>query len=116
MNSILNDIKKLMGIDESYDCYDTDLIIFINSALAEVVQLGYSSNMNAKITGSSETWNSIFTDITNQLELVKEFVYLKTKIVFDPPQSSAVLSAYNDRIKELQWRLNISPSVEVEES
>ena len=110
-SSVLNDIKKLLGLEPDYTCYDIDIIMFINSALAEVAQLGYGPNTGVRIESASETWEQILPDTTTQIELVKEFVYLKTRIIFDPPQSGTVLSSYNERIKELAWRLNVSPSV-----
>lgn len=111
MASVLNDIKKLVGFDEDYTVYDQDFIIFINSAFSELSQLGYGPNDGVRISSSDEMWGDLFEDDTTQLELVKEFVYLKVRILFDPPQSTAVLNAYTERIKELSWRLNINNSM-----
>lgn len=104
--SILTSIKKLIGMEAQYSAFDTDLIIHINSVFAILLQLGCGPTDGFKITGSDETWDEYVQD-TQKLEFVKTFMYLKCKLVFDPPGSSTVLKAYQDEIKELEWRINV---------
>lgn len=105
--SILNNIKKLLGIAEDYTEFDTDIIILINSAISVLNQLGLGSDDTFSITGSTETWSDLLGE-HKDLEMVKNYIYLKVRVVFDPPSQSYVLSAYNEQIKELEWRINVA--------
>lgn len=105
MNSILNSIKKMLGLAEDYDAFDTDIIILINGALMILQQLGVGE-VGFSITDSSATWDS-FTEYRSDIEAIKTYVYLKVKMAFDPPANSTVLKAYEDSCKELEWRLNV---------
>lgn len=107
MESILISIKKMLGIAEDYEHFDTDLIIHINSVLMILKQLGVGPEEGFSITGSTETWDQFLTNPT-QLDLAKSYIYLKTKLVFDPPLSSAVMEAMNRQIQEFEWRLNVA--------
>ena len=104
MESILQTIKKLIGPSASYDIFDNDLIIHINSAFFSLHQLGVTEEPFT-ITGSSETWDEFHAD--TDLESVKTYIYLKTRMFFDPPTNSALISAINEQIKELEWRINV---------
>lgn len=106
-NSILNDIKKLLGIEESYDIFDPDLIMHINSVFLILNQLGVGPEDCYSITGPTETWNNFFQD-TKKLEMVKTYVFMKVKLIFDPPLSSSVTEVIKNTIAELEWRLNIA--------
>ena len=104
-NSILNDVKKMLGIDSSYTHFDLDLIILINSALATLAQLGVGPAEGFSITSSDEVWSDFLEEAMN-LEMVKEYVYLKVRLIFDPPSSGGVIEAYRNEIAELEWRIN----------
>ena len=109
MESILTSIKKLLGIDESYDHFDVDLIIHINSVLMILNQLGVGPTEGFAIKDSSATWGDFLPDSTKvKLEAAKTYVFLKVKLMFDPPTSSSVMEAYNRQISELEWRLNVA--------
>lgn len=105
MESILTSIKKLLGIAEDYEHFDQDIILHINSVLAILTQLGVGPATGFSIADKSTMWNEF---ISNKLyyEPVKTYVYLKVKLLFDPPQSSIVLEATNRMISELEFRLN----------
>lgn len=105
MSSILNSIKKLLGIDEECPDFDSDIIMHINSVFMILSQLGVGPENGFSITDSSSTWNEFISDGPN-LESVKSYMYLKVKLLFDPPTSSAVTEAINKMISELEWRLN----------
>lgn len=107
MNSILTSIKKMLGVDEEYDCFDTDIILHINSVLMILTQLGVGPSEGFIITDKTVTWEDFLKD-TKKLESVKSYVYLKVKLLFDPPLSSAVMDATNSLIRELEWRLNVA--------
>ena len=111
MDSILTSIKKLLGIPEEYTQFDTDIIIHINSALMALSQLGVGEgtgkNVSYSITGATETWTDLFTTEPWVIESVKTYIYLKVRLVFDPPTSSAVIEAINRQIGELEYRILI---------
>jgi hypothetical protein len=109
MESILNDIKKLLGIDPEYTVFDTDIIIHINSVFMILNQLGVGPDGGYKIVDSSNTWTE-FTQDNLLLESVKSYIYLKVRMMFDPPQNSAYMNAIQSQIQELEWRLNVASS------
>lgn len=105
-DSILTTIKKLLGIAEDDTSFDTDVIININMALNVLFQLGVGPETGFSITGNTETWSDYISDMS-KLEMVKTYIYLKVKLIFDPPQSSRVIESIENQIKELEWRANV---------
>ena len=105
VDSILNSIKKLLGITEEYEHFDHDLIIHINSVFMILNQLGVGPNDGFKITDKTNTWDEFISGDQN-IESVKTYMYLKVKMMFDPPSSSIIAEAMNKQISELEWRLN----------
>lgn len=106
MESILGSIKKQLGIGEEYTQFDSDVTININTAFSVLTQLGVGPQEGFFIKDKSSKWTD-FIGEEKKLELVKTYIYLKVKLVFDPPQSSAVIEVYKENIKELEWRLNV---------
>ena len=107
MDSILTSIKKLLGITEEYTHFDTDLIIHINSVFATLTQLGVGPSEGFVIVDKNDNWEQ-FTDDNILIESVKSYMYLKVKLLFDPPTSSAVIESTNRMINEFEWRLNVA--------
>lgn len=106
MESILESIKKLLGPSGSYEFFDPDIVIHINTALARLVQLGVGPPTGFRIDDSGgQTWTEFMGD-DPRLEPAKTFVYLKVKKVFDPTLSSAVKQAFDEAISEIEWTLN----------
>lgn len=106
-SSILRTIKSMLGPDSDYEVFDQDIIVFINSALMTLSQLGVGPEEGFRITGYSETWDDFFGEKTD-IEAVKSYMYMKVKLAFDPPVNSSVASAYNDQCREFEWRLNVA--------
>lgn len=104
--SILNTIKKMIGIEEDYDAYDVDIIVSINAAFGSLTQIGIGPDTGFTISDATTTWGEYVSDI-NVLNLLKQYMYLKVKNVFDPAASSAVSASYENVVKELEWRLNL---------
>lgn len=104
--SVLNTIKKMLGLADDYDAFDTDIIVLINGALMVLSQLGVSSDSGVVITGSDEIWDDVVND-PMKLEASKTYVFLRVKTVFDPPASGTVMDAYEQTMKELEWRLAV---------
>lgn len=107
MESILTSIKKLLGIDEMYTQFDDDIIMHINSVFLNLTQLGVGPSEGFLIEDDTATWDDFIGD-SNQLQAVKSYVYLKVKLLFDPPLSSSVTESMNRMISELEWRLNVA--------
>ena len=101
--SILTSIKKLLGITEEYAHFDTDIIMHINSVFMILMQLGIGPAEGFSITGDSEVWSDFLSDAT-WFESVKSYVYLKVKLIFDPPQSGTLLNAIEKQVSEFEWR------------
>lgn len=106
MESILTSIKKLLNIAEDYDCFDADLIMHINSVFLVLTQLGVGPKEGFFIEDDSSVWSDFIEG--NKLEMVKSYMGMKVKLLFDPPGSSAVLESMNRLIAEFEWRLNIA--------
>lgn len=102
-SSILDSIKKMLGIQEEETVFDTDIVIHINSVFASLVQMGIGPEEGYSITGASEKWGD-FLNNDKRLESVKTYVYLKVRIIFDPPASATILEAYKQQIAEFEWR------------
>lgn len=105
-DSILLSIKKMLGLDKDYDVFDPELIIHINSVFGTLHQLGVGPEEQFRISGDSETWFEFDTE-GEQIDEVKTYVYLRVRLLFDPPSSSFVLSSFQEQLKELEWRLNV---------
>ena len=106
MNSILTSIKKLLGIAEEYEYFDTDIIMHINLVFMILRQLGVGPEEGFSISDSTAVWTDFLSD-SAKLEAVKSYVGLKVRLLFDPPQSSAVSDSIKSLISELEWRINV---------
>ena len=107
MKSILTSIKKLLGIEEEYEHFDPDIIIHINSVFMILTQIGVGPSDGFAIEDKTAEWTDFIKE-TPQLEAVKSYVYLKVKLLFDPPLSASVIESTNRMISELECRLNIA--------
>ena len=107
MESILTSIKKLLGITEEYTHFDADLIMHINSVFMFLNQLGVGPAEGFIIEDKTMYWEDYIEDPT-QLQAVKSYMYMKVRLLFDPPLSSAVMEAMNRTISEFEWRLNVA--------
>lgn len=106
MESILLSIKKLLGIEEDYKHFDVDIIMHINSVFMILTQLGVGPSEGFQIKDELASWNDFISD-TIKLESVKSYMYLKVKLLFDPPSSSSIIDSMNRMISEFEWRLNV---------
>lgn len=107
MESILTTIKKLLGIAEEYEHFDSDIIVHINSAFMILTQLGVGPAKGFSIADEMSLWSDFLGD-DPRLEAVKTYIHLKVKLLFDPPTNSAVIESITKSISELEWRLNVA--------
>lgn len=106
-DSIFKTIKSLLGPDADYEVFDQDIMIFINGAISTLTQLGLGPSKGFRVTGDGETWSDFLGDYED-LESVKSYIYMKVKLIFDPPANSTVMNSYQEACKELEWRLNVA--------
>ena len=104
MPSILISVKKLLGIPEDYGCFDADILMNINMVMTVLKQIGVNTNVNS--VTEETTWEelSYSTEIVN---LLRVYVALRVRMVFDPPTNSSLLDAMQKKVDELEWRLNV---------
>lgn len=105
-DSILDSIKKILGMPPDYDAFDTDLVIHINSVFGILAQLGVGPAGGFSISDNTTLWKAYLGDSKN-LEMVKSYMALKVRLVFDPPTIGAVMDAMKEQIREYEWRLNV---------
>src|SRR4051794_11816120 len=111
-NSIFNSTKKILGVDELFTAFDLDIMTHINAVFMTLHQLGVGPEDGFMIESAETQWSD-FLDSGPLLNATKSYVYLRVKMLFDPPQTSFVISAINDQIKEMEVRLNYSAEAKV---
>ena len=108
MESILDTIKKLIGVDVSDDSFDPDIIIDINSAIFTLSQMGIGPKNGFIVIDRTQKWSDYINSSTISLEGIKSYIHLQTKIVFDQPTNSTVIDSIRRKIQELEWRLMLA--------
>ena len=106
-DSILMTIRKLVCGDPYADHFDTDLLVHINACFSVLNQLGVGPENGFVVTDETQSWSSYIAD-NYILNMVKTYVTLKVKKIFDPPLTSSVLEAMDKEISQLEWRLNVA--------
>lgn len=104
--SVLYSIKKTLGINPQDTSFDVDLLLFVNSVFSELCQLGVGPSEAFSIRDESANWEDFVSD--SDIAMVKAYVLLDVKLMFDPPTSSTVLSAMEKKRDEYEWRLNVA--------
>ena len=113
MDSILTSIKKMLGIAEDYTHFDADIIMHINSVFMTLRQIGVGPSNGFRIVDENNLWSDFLPSDDYSMESVKTYMYLKVRLVFDPPTSSAAMTAMQEMAKEYEWRLNASAESDV---
>ena len=104
--SILISIKELLGISTEEDFFDPQIIMHINTYIAVLAHIGLTTSKLFEVSSTSQTWDQLLGTRINNLNMVKSYVFIKVKLIFDPPPSSFVLEAYKNQATELEWRIN----------
>lgn len=105
-NSILDSTKKVLGLSFDYDVFDLDLMMHINSVFSTLNQLGIGPVGGFMIEDATTTWDAFLSD-DSRLNSVKTYIYLRVRMLFDPPQTAYLVTALKEQIQELEWRLNV---------
>lgn len=105
MDSILDTVKKYLGIDVEYDAFDSQLIMCINTAFGMLREIGVGPEETGyMISGQENTWDEVIGG-DSRLKPVETYICLKVRLLFDPPASSMVSEAVNTMLKEVEWRI-----------
>lgn len=112
MDSILDSVKKKLGIDPDYEHFDPDIIMDINTAFSILRQLGVGPKTGFRIEDSGGVWSDFIPEDNPLYEAVKTYICQKVRMTFDPPTSSVMADAVNRSISELEWRLNVAAEFE----
>lgn len=104
--SILDSVKKVLGLGLDYDVFDEEVLLHINSVLATLNQLGIGPDSGFYVEDRTATWQDFLGDDPN-LNGVKSYLALSVRLLFDPPQNSNITSAIKEQIKEFEWRANV---------
>ncbi len=104
--SILKGTKKILGLAADYTAFDHDVITHINTAFTTLTQLGIGPTQGFAIQDDTAVWADFMGANDYELNSVKSYVYLRVRLMFDPPATSYLIAAYEKQIQELEWRLN----------
>jgi hypothetical protein len=107
MDSILTSVKQQLGITEDYTAFDTELIIHINTVLRIVNQLGVGKLGYVISSEDPGSWATFLGPRENELSEVKTYIYAKVRLIFDPPSVGSHITALENIVKELEWRINV---------
>lgn len=105
MESILTSTKKLAGLTEDYDHFDPDIVMYINSVLLDLKQIGVGPSEGFVIADEDDSWDDFVPDNKVIREAVKSLMGAKVRLKFDPPTNSTHLEALRSTIQEAEWRL-----------
>lgn len=99
----------MLGLTNNYTVFDEDIRVLINSAFAELHSLGVGPENPFIIKSNEEKWDDFInnSNIKKELEAIKIYIYIKVRLIFDPPATSYIIKAYQDEINEISWRLNM---------
>jgi hypothetical protein len=107
-DSILDSVKKILGLDPSYTAFDIDVVLHINSIFSVLNQIGIGPAAGFSIVDNTATWDTfISTNTDPKLNMAKTYVYLRVRLLFDPPSTSFVIDALTKQYQELEWRLSV---------
>ena len=106
MDSVLLSVKKMIGVPKDYDVFDMDIIMHINTVFDALNQMGVGPEEGFSISDDSTEWSEFMTYGKNS-EMVKSYMYLKVRMLFDPPSNSNLSNVIGEQIKEYEWRLLI---------
>lgn len=104
--SILSDVKKTLGIEADYTAFDVDILMHINTVFSTLNQLGIGPEAGFMIEDATPTWDDLLDDDL-RLNSVKSYIYLRVRLLFDPPATSYLIEAMRKQVEEFEWRLNV---------
>lgn len=109
MEGILDNIKQMLGIHEEDASFDRELVLHVNSVMLLLAQLGIESSNGYLVIDVNTRWSELIGE-RKDLELVKAYIYLRIRLLFDPPQNSFLVDNIKKQCEEFEWRLNVQSS------
>lgn len=105
-SSILDSVKGVLNISPGDSAFDQDVIMHINSVFGVLNQLGVGPPQGFMITDSTTTWDTFLGSDALRMNMVKSYMYLHVRLLFDPPVTGPAIKAVEVQMAELQWRIN----------
>jgi hypothetical protein len=106
-SSILNSTKKALGIHEDDTSFDPEILMHINSVLSTLHQLGIGPDAGFMVEDETATWGDFLGSEDPRFSSIRSYVYLRVRLIFDPPTTSFAIEAFKEQVRELEWRLNV---------
>ena len=106
MDSILESVKTVLGIPSEDNFFNDNLIIQINSIFSILRQIGCGPSAGYQITDSSNTWDEFLQNEPEKLQLVKTYLAMRVRQIFDPPANGTVSQALDRQVQEMEWRIS----------
>lgn len=106
ISSILISVRKAVGPSEDYTYFDPELIMHINSVFADLQQLGMGPSEGFEITDDKDEWDDFYTD--PRLNVVRSYMYIRVRLLFDPPSNSFVVDSLQKQADKIEWRLTVA--------
>lgn len=111
--SILQTTKTSLGLTDDYTPFDSEILIAINSVLANLNQLGVGPDGGMSIDGYTQTWDNFLIRVDEtvadpRLSHVLSYMHLRVRMLFDPPGVGYLITAYEKMIAEAEWRIMVA--------
>lgn len=105
ITSILTSTKKVLGISEEYTAFDEDIIMHINTVFSTLNQLGVGPDLGFQIVDKTAVWSDFLADDL-RLNNIKSYMYMRVRLMFDPPSTSYLITSMQNQVDQLEWRIN----------
>lgn len=103
MDSILNSVKSYLGISADDIAFDTDILMSINAVMFALNQLGVGPSTPVVVEDSTQDWLDYFDE--EAVGMIRQYVNMRVKILFDPPTNNQIMDALKEQIAEAEWRI-----------
>lgn len=102
--SILTSIKLMLGLTADYTPFDQQILMCINTAMNAMTQVGIGPIEGFVIRDASTTWSEYLGDDV-RMEAAKTALYIRTRLLFDPPANGTLEETLKEQLAEIEWRL-----------
>lgn len=103
--SIIDSLKGYLGVQKEDDAFDQDIVLHANNAFSVLYQVGVGKDKPIRIFDKEDAWGCLFQDYDKVLDMIKEYTFLRVRLLFDPPQNSSVMDSLKQTISECEYRI-----------
>lgn len=103
--SIIDSLKGYLGIQKEDKAFDQDIVLHANNAFSVLYQVGVGEDAPMRISDPLVSWEYLFSDYDKVLDMIKEYTFLRVRLLFDPPQNSSLLEALKQTVNECEYRI-----------